>query len=352
MDKIKYAEYLFFLQNLISTPSISRNETDTAEVISSFFEKKGVKIERQNNNIWIYNRHFSDQKPTILLNSHHDTVKPNSGYSRDPFEPTIEDGKLFGLGSNDAGGSVVALSALFMEFYDREDLKYNLCLAITAEEEVSGVNGVESIIPLLKNIEFGIVGEPTNMRMAIAERGLMVLDCVAKGQSGHAARKEGVNAIYKALKDIAWFQNYQFERGSDLIGEVMMNVTIINSGTTHNTIPAECSFTVDIRLNECYTHQEVLDIVRDNVECSAEPRSMRLKPSGISLEHPIVAAGLELGLEYFGSPTSSDQALMSFPTLKIGVGESARSHSANEFVYLQEIYDGIEIYKQLLNKIL
>lgn len=343
---------VFLLKKMISTPSFSRNEAETATIIEQFLTKNGVKTERSQNNIWAFNRFYDKAKPTILLNSHHDTVKPNSDYTRDPFSPEIEDGKLYGLGSNDAGASVVALIATFLHYYERNDIKYNFCIAITAEEEVSGINGIESILPMLGEIEFGIVGEPTCMQMAIAERGLMVFDCVTHGKSGHAARDEGDNAIYKAMKDIEWFKNYEFEKKSELFGNVKMSVTIINAGTAHNVVPATCNFSVDVRITEMYTNEEILEIVKKNIVSEVIPRSFRLRPSFISKTHPLVVHGTDLGLTCYGSPTTSDQSLMDFTTLKIGVGDSARSHSANEFVYLQEIYDGIDTYINLLNGVL
>lgn len=352
MNKENKEKVIFLLKKMIKTPSFSRNEDGTADIIGQFLQENDVIFSRFDNNICAYNRFFDEKKPTILLNSHHDTVKPNSDYTRDPFSAEVEDGKLFGLGSNDAGASAVSLIATFLYFYERTDLKYNLCLAITAEEEVSGKKGIESVLPKLTNIEFGIVGEPTLMQMAIAERGLLVLDCEAKGRSGHAARNEGENAIYKAIKDINWFENYEFEKKSAFFDNVKMSVTIINAGTTHNVVPATCSFTVDVRVTEQYTNEEIVELVRKNVSSSVTPRSVRLRPSFISKTHPLVLSGLDLGLSCYGSPTISDQALMSFPTLKIGVGDSKRSHSADEFVYLQEIYDGIDVYIKLLNGVL
>lgn len=345
-------KFIFLLQKMIKTPSFSRDEEGTADIIEAFFSENNVKTERENNNIWAYNEFFDENKPTILLNSHHDTVKPNKDYTRDPFGAEIENGTLYGLGSNDAGASGVSLIATFLHFYDKKDLKYNLCIAITAEEEVSGKNGVESILSKLKNIEFGIVGEPTLMQMAIAERGLIVLDCESAGKSGHAARNEGENAIYKAIKDINWFETYEFDKKSDFFDNVKMSVTVINAGTTHNVVPSSCTFVVDIRVTEQYTNEEIVEIVRKNVTSSVAPRSVRLRPSFISKEHPIVKSGSDLGLSCYGSPTISDQSLMPFPTLKIGVGDSKRSHTADEFVYLQEIYDGIDIYINLLNGVL
>jgi len=347
-----YQQALFLLQQLISIPSFSREENKTADVLELFLKRKGITVNRKINNIWAWNKHFDAAKPTILLNSHHDTVKPNSGYTRDPYDAAIEDGKLFGLGSNDAGGCLVSLIATFLYFYDKPDLKYNLCLATTAEEEISGVNGLELIIPELGKLEFGIVGEPTLMQLAIAERGLMVLDCTTHGVAGHAAREEGENAIYKALTDIEWFRNYKFPKYSESFGAVKMSVTIINAGSQHNVVPASCVFTVDVRVTDAYRNEEVLEIIRQHVNCDVKPRSVRLKPSSIDKSHPIVQAGIKLGRSTYGSPTTSDQSLLDIPSLKIGPGDSARSHTADEFVYVAEIREGIELYIKMLEAVI
>ncbi|OEK03338.1 acetylornithine deacetylase [Roseivirga sp. 4D4] len=340
------------LKQLIETPSLSKEEADTADLIQSFFKNIGVQTERLGNNVWAKNLHFVETKPTVLLNSHHDTVKPNAGYSKDPFQAIEEDGKLYGLGSNDAGGCLVSLIATFLHFYDQKDLNYNLILAATAEEEVSGKGGVEALLPHLPTIDFGIVGEPTLLDMAIAEKGLMVLDCVAKGQSGHAARNEGVNAIYRAMQDIEWFNTYEFPNQSETLGPVKMSVTMIDAGSQHNVVPDECRFVVDVRTTDAYSNQETLDIIKENVEALVTPRSTRLNPSGIDINHPIVKAGIALGRKTYGSPTLSDQALMPFPTLKMGPGDSARSHTADEYIHISEIEEGIGLYIKLLNNVL
>lgn len=343
--------YIKLLQKLVSTPSVSRQEDATAEILAAFLAQHGVMpINRHGNNVWALNRAFDPDKPTILLNSHHDTVKPNSGYTRDPYSATILDGRLYGLGSNDAGASVVALTSAFIHLYEEVDLNYNLCLALTAEEECSGKNGIESILEMLPPIDFAIVGEPTMMQMAIAERGLMVLDCTASGIAGHAARDEGDNAIYRAMSDIEWFRTYRFSEVSPLFGAVKMSVTIINAGSGHNVIPSECCFTVDVRTTECYTNEQVLQTIRDNVQSKVVPRSTRLKPSSISPDHPFVMIGTQMGLSSYGSPTTSDQALLSCPSLKMGVGDSARSHTANEYVLISEIEQGINQYIEMLTK--
>lgn len=339
------------MQQLIRTPSFSREEEKTADILENFLKQQGVKTQRKLNNIWAWNKYFDPAKPTILLNSHHDTVKPNSGYTRDPYDAAIEDCKLFGLGSNDAGGCLVSLISTFLYFYNRENLQYNLCLATTAEEEISGVNGLELIIPELGNLDFGIVGEPTQMQLAIAERGLMVLDCTAHGKAGHAAREEGENAIYKAITDIEWFRTFKFPKESEVFGPIKMSVTIINAGSQHNVVPASCVFTVDVRVTDAYRNEEVLEIIRQHVNCDVKPRSIRLKPSSIDKNHPIVQAGIKLGRTTYGSPTTSDQSLLDIPSLKVGPGDSARSHMADEFVYVDEIKEGIDLYIKMIGEL-
>ncbi|QNL50790.1 M20 family metallo-hydrolase [Olivibacter sp. SDN3] len=339
------------LKQLIKTPSFSKEEKETGDLIAHFFNARNISTHRKGNNIWAYNKFYDPEKPTILLNSHHDTVKPNTGYGRDPFLAEIIDGKLFGLGSNDAGGALVSLIATFLHFYTLKQLKYNICIAATAEEEISGRGGIELILPALGKLNFAIVGEPTLMQLAIAERGLMVLDCTVKGRSGHAARNEGENAIYKAMKDIAWFRSYRFLKESNIFGPISMNVTMINAGSQHNVIPATCSYVVDVRVTDAYQNHEVLDIIREHVEADVQPRSTRLSPSSIPVDHPIVKAGLALGRATYGSPTMSDQALLNIPSLKLGPGDSARSHSADEFIYIREIEEGISIYIDMLTQV-
>ena len=357
-------EALELLKQLIATPSFSKEEDRTALIIRDFLVLRKVEVHRLMNNIWVRNQEFDYSKPTILLNSHHDTVKPNKGYTIDPFSPIEKDGKLFGLGSNDAGGALVSLIVTFLHFHKKEDLKYNLVLAATAEEEISGNNGIEA---LLKSPQFlhsvrqpdsptfpdwcGIVGEPTEMQMAVAERGLMVLDCIAPGKAGHAARNEGENAIYNAIRDISWFNSFQFDKRSDLLGPVKMTVTSIQTeNKAHNVVPAECSYIVDARINELYSFDEVLQVMRNNVRSEIKPRSTRLRSSSIPLEHPLVKAGSSFGRRYYGSPTTSDKALMPFPTLKIGPGDSARSHTADEYIYVSEIKEGIDLYIKMLSQ--
>jgi acetylornithine deacetylase len=340
-------EIVALLRQLIATPSFSREEDKTALLIGEFFWEKEIPFRMSGNNIWAKNRNYDPAKKTLLLNSHHDTVKPVSGWTKDPFGTEIENGKLFGLGSNDAGGALCALIGTFVHFFEA-DLPFNLVLAATAEEEISGKNGIESILPQIGKIDFAIVGEPTQLKMAIAEKGLLVVDCETSGISGHAARGEGENAIYKALPDLLWFRDYEFNRISPWLGKTTMQVTLVNSGTQHNIVPDRCSFTVDIRLNECYTHEEILSIIGTHVRAKVTPRSMRLRPSFTGKNHPLVLAGEKTGIELFGSVTLSDQALLPFPSVKIGPGDSARSHTADEFIFLEEIGDGIKKYIQLL----
>jgi acetylornithine deacetylase len=340
------------LTRLISIQSFSKEEEEVAGVVEEFFDKHGVHSYKRGNNVWVKNQHFNPELPTVLLNSHLDTVRPNSGYTRDPFKPEIIDGKLYGLGSNDAGGPLVSLIATFLHYHSRTDLKYNLIMAATAEEEISGTGGIESIWSALTPIDFAIVGEPTLTDMATAEKGLMVLDCVAKGKPGHAAREEGINAIYEALPDIEWIRNHKFEKKSSTLGDVKMTVTVIHSGRQHNVVPAECEFVVDVRVTDMYTLEEILETIKANVKCQVTPRSLRMRPSGIAEDHPLVKAAKNLGLKLYGSPTTSDQALIPVPSVKMGPGDSARSHSADEFIYVDEIKKGIERYIALLDQVI
>jgi acetylornithine deacetylase len=340
------------LKKLIAIPSFSKEEVKTAIAITHFFADRNIKVNTIKNNIWVANLHFDANKPSILLNSHHDTVKPNKGYINDPFNPIEKEGKLYGLGANDAGGSLVSLLACFLHFYAMPNLRYNLIFLASAEEEISGHDGIELVLPQLPIIDFGIVGEPTKMEMAIAERGLLVLDVLATGKAGHAAREEGENAIYKILTDIEWFKNYQFEKVCDLLGKVKMTVTVIETDNKqHNVVPSTCKMVVDIRVNELYSFEEVLKTIQENVKGEVKPRSLRMRSTSIALEHVLVKAGKDLGKGHYGSDTTSDKALMPFPTLKMGPGDSARSHTADEFIYIKEIEEGIVDYIQLLEKI-
>ncbi len=347
------SEAVQLLKQLIATPSFSKEEAGTASIIQQYFDTHQVATNRIQNNIWATNLHFDQNKPTILLNSHHDTVKPNKGYTLDPFEAIEKEGKLYGLGSNDAGGCLVSLMASFLYFYDRADMPYNFVFVASAEEEISGHNGIELALKAIPKIDFGIVGEPTLLEMAIAERGLMVLDVEATGKAGHAAREEGESALYKILKDLEWFRTYAFEKISPLLGAVKMSVTVIETDNKqHNVVPSTCKMVVDVRVNELYTFEEILDTIEKHVSAKVTPRSLRLRSTGIALDHVLIKAGKELGKGHYGSVTTSDKALMSFPTLKMGPGDSARSHSADEFIFTQEIETGITTYIQLLENIL
>jgi acetylornithine deacetylase/succinyl-diaminopimelate desuccinylase-like protein len=340
------------LEQLIAIPSFSKEEDKTATVLEGFLKQQGIPSQRKGNNVWALNKNFNSALPTILLNSHHDTVKPNSQYSRDPFKAEIIDGKLYGLGSNDAGGPLVSLLAAFIHFYQQQNLKYNIAIAATAEEEISGTGGIESVWDLLPKIDFAIVGEPTLCNMAIAEKGLMVLDCVAKGRAGHAAREEGVNAIYEAMKDLEWITRYKFPKVSETLGSIKMTVTVINAGKQHNVVPAECLYTIDVRVTDQYSLEEVLEIIQANVRADVKPRSLRMRSSGIDQSHPLVSAAKNMGLELYGSPTTSDQALIPVPSVKIGPGDSARSHTADEFIHVAEIVKGIDTYIKLLDQVI
>lgn len=351
IDNELFEQALNLLQKLIAIPSFSKEEDKTASAILDFFRSYDIPAKQHLNNILVRNKNYSPDKPTILLNSHHDTVKPNSGYTKDPFKPEIIDGKLYGLGSNDAGGSLVALMATFLHYYGNADLKYNLLFVASAEEEISGTNGIEKVWPVIEPIDFAIVGEPTLCQMATAEKGLIVLDCIAKGKAGHAAREEGVNSIYLAMEDIQWIRDYKFPKVSPTLGEMKMTVTIMNAGRQHNVVPAECNFTIDVRVTDSYTLEETFEIIKQNIKSEVVPRSLRMRSSGIANDHPLVKAAKEMGLSLYGSPTTSDQALIPVPSVKIGPGDSARSHSADEFIYVEEIRQGIETYVGLLDKL-
>lgn len=344
------SEAIEVLKSMICTPSLSREEKKCADFIENFIKQKGFSPKRIENNILLIDEKFDNSKKTLLLNSHIDTVKPVSGWSYDPFIATEKDEKIFGLGSNDAGASVVALLETFFVLNEKK-LPYNIIYLASAEEEISGKNGIELILKELPEIDLAIVGEPTEMKMAVAEKGLMVIDCVAHGKAGHAARNEGENAIYKALKDIEWFKNFKFDKVSDFLGAVKMSVTQINAGTQHNVIPDKCSFVVDIRSNELYTNEEILSIIKENVLCVINARSTRLSSTKTPKKHPIIKKAEEQNIEIFGSPTLSDQALMPFSSVKIGPGKSERSHTADEFIYIQEIKDAISIYVKLLENL-
>ena len=347
-----FHDALALLRELITIPSFSKEEENTAKAITRFLEERGVTVEQAGYNIIAKNKYFNEDLPTLLLNSHHDTVKPNKSYTLDPFTPVEKDGKLFGLGSNDAGGPLVSLIATFLYFHDRNDLAYNVVLAASAEEEISGFNGIELALKHLPKISCAIVGEPTKMNLAVAERGLLVLDAVAKGRSGHAARNEGENALYKAMQDIQLLSGPIFTRESDLLGPVKTTVTVIETDNkAHNVVPDSCKFVIDVRVNEQYTFEEVLAELENKLQSEIKPRSLRMRSSMIPLDHPLVKGGVAMGREVYGSPTTSDKALMPFPALKMGPGDSARSHTADEFIYVDEIQQGITLYIKLVDQL-
>lgn len=339
------------LSNLISIRSFSKEEELARNLIESILTNHEISFTIDLNNIWAKNKHFDSSKHTILLNSHLDTVKPNKGYTKDPFYPHCENGKLYGLGSNDAGGALVTLLGTFLHFHNEKDLPFNLVFAASAEEEISGKNGMEFLFSRLPKIDFAIVGEPTLLDIAIAEKGLMVLDCKSIGKSAHAARNEGVNAIYEALNDINWFYSYVFPKQSDETGTVNMTVTQVKSGSQHNVVPAECDFVVDVRINDKYSNNEVLNIIKSNVKCEVSARSTRLNSSGVSSNHPIRIVAEKLNINTYGSPTLSDQALMPCESVKMGPGDSARSHTADEFIYIDELEQAIPKYIAVLTQL-
>jgi acetylornithine deacetylase len=345
-----HIEAINLLKKLISTPSFSKEEDKTAEIIYNYLVSKGIHPNRHNNNIWVAHPGNRSDKATVLLNSHHDTVKPSVGWQHDPFIPTELDGKIIGLGSNDAGASVVSQMAAFIYLYDKE-LPYNLIYSATGEEENSGEAGLESILGNFGKLDLALVGEPTKMEMAVGERGLMVVDCQVIGKAGHAAREEGDNALYKALPVIDWFRNYEFPKVSEFLGKVKMTVTQINAGYQHNMVPDVCKLVVDVRTNGLYTNAEVLEEIKAKAGCELSARSLRLNSSSIDLGHPVVLAAKKLGMNLYGSPTSSDQAIIPYSSVKIGPGDSARSHTANEFIYPDEIRQGIDLYIQLLENL-
>ncbi|WP_188050484.1 M20 family metallo-hydrolase [Flavobacterium sp. GP15] len=337
------------LKKMIETPSFSSEEDKTALLIENWFTQNEIPFKRENNNVWAFNKHFDETKPTLLLNSHHDTVKPNQGYTNDPFQAFVQDGKLFGLGSNDAGGCLVSLLATFVYFYATENLPYNCVIVASAEEESSGKNGLNNVLKHLPKLDCAIVGEPTLMQLAIAEKGLLVLDVVIKGTASHAAHHNPDNPIYNAVPVIEWFNSYKFDKISEILGPVKMTVTQINAGKQHNVVPSQCDLVVDIRVNDCYTNTEILETVRNHISAEVNPRSMHLNASSIPTNHGLVKAGIALGRTTYGSPTLSDQSVLTCQSLKLGPGETLRSHSANEFIYLNEIEEGIQLYIKILS---
>jgi acetylornithine deacetylase len=346
-------EAIEVLKKLIETPSFSSEEDKTAAHLEDWFFQNNIPYKRNVHNVWAINNYFDQSKPTLLLNSHHDTVKPNNGYTKDPFKAIVEDGKLYGLGSNDAGGCLVSLMATFIYFYEQKNLKYNLVFVASAEEESSGVNGLNSLLSIIPKIDVAIVGEPTLMQLAVAEKGLVVFDAIVEGTASHAAHPNNNNAIYNAIEVLTWFKEYQFKKSSKVLGDVKMTVTQINAGKQHNAIPADVKLVVDVRVNDSYTNAEIVSILQKESPCdSILPRSLKLNSSSISVDHELVKAGISLGRTTYGSPTLSDQAVLNCPSLKLGPGDSTRSHTADEFIYLHEIEEGIEIYINLLKRVL
>lgn len=343
-------EAVSLLSHLIATPSVSRDERRAADIMEEELIRCGFTPHREANNVWAIGPCQRDDRPTLLLNAHIDTVKPVASYTRNPYEPSLEDGTLYGLGSNDCGGGLVSLLQVFRELSASERCPYNLVYLASAEEEVSGKDGISRALPLLPHVDVAIVGEPTGMQPAVAEKGLMVVDITAHGKSGHAARNEGVNAIYEALDDLCWIRSHRFDRVSQFLGPTKMQATVINAGTQHNVVPDECKIVVDVRTNELYTNEEVFDIISSHCKSECRARSFRLHSSRIDLNHPLVERCVALGLQPFGSPTLSDQALMPFASLKLGPGQSARSHSANEYIKVSEIEHAIGLYLRLLER--
>lgn len=341
------------LKKLIETQSFSSEEDETALHIEDWFTRYHIDFKRTKNNVWAVNTFFDDSKPTLLLNSHHDTVKPNSAYTKDPFKAIVEDGKLFGLGSNDAGGCLVSLIATFTHFYNQENLKYNLVIVASAEEESSGPDGLNSMLSIIPKVDVAIVGEPTLMNLAVAEKGLVVFDAVIEGTPSHAAHPNDNNAIYNSIEALQWFKNLKFEKGSEALGDVKLTVTQISAGSQHNVVPGHVDLVIDVRVNDAYSNTEVAQILKEKAPVTKiTPRSLRLNSSSIPVDHDLVKAGIAMGRSTYGSPTLSDQAVLTCPSLKLGPGDSTRSHSADEFIYVNEIEEGIKIYIELLNRVL
>ncbi len=341
------------LKNLIETQSFSSEEENTALLIEGWFTEYKIPFKRTKNNIWATNKYFDKSKPTLLLNSHHDTVHPNSAYTNNPFKAIVKDGKLYGLGANDAGGCLVSLLATFTNFYNQKNLKYNIVIIASAEEESSGANGLNSMLPIIPKIDVAIVGEPTLMNLAVAEKGLVVFDAVVTGTPSHAAHPNNNKSIYNTIDVLQWFKDFKFDRTSKALGDVKMTVTQINAGSQHNVVPAHVDLVIDVRVNDAYTNEEIAAILQEKSPCTKiTPRSLRLNSSAISIEHQLVKAGVAMGRETYGSPTLSDQACLTCQSLKLGPGDSTRSHSADEFIYLSEIEEGIAIYVELLNRVI
>lgn len=341
------------LKRLIETQSFSSEEEPTAAHIEDWFKRYEIDFKRTKNNVWAVNKYFEEGKPTLLLNSHHDTVKPNSAYTKDPLNAHVEDGKLYGLGSNDAGGCLVSLIATFTYYYNHKNLKYNLVIVASAEEESSGPNGLNSMLSVIPKVDVAIVGEPTLMNLAVAEKGLVVFDAVIEGTPSHAAHPNNNNAIYNSIEALQWFENFKFKKGSQALGDVKLTVTQVSAGSQHNVVPGHVDLVIDVRVNDAYTNAEIAEILQEKAPVtSITPRSLRLNSSSIPMEHDLVQAGLAMGRTSYGSPTLSDQAVLSCPSLKLGPGDSTRSHSANEFIYVNEIEEGIKIYVELLSRVI
>lgn len=347
-QKVLTEKAIDLLKQLISIRSFSTEEDGTANAIEAWFTAFEIPFHRDSNNVYAKNKYWDDAKPTLLLNSHHDTVRPNSAYTKDPFNPHIEDGKLFGLGSNDAGGCLVSLIATFTHFYASEDLNHNILMVASAEEENAGKNSLRGLLPKLPKIDVAVVGEPTLMNLAIAEKGLVVFDAVVKGTPSHAAHPNDNNAIYNSISVLDWFKNYTFDKVSPSLGDVKLTVTQINAGSEHNVVPAQVDLVIDVRVNDCYKNKEIAEILKNEAPCELKERSLRLNSSRIDKKHPLVQSGIALGRETYGSPTLSDQAALSCQSVKLGPGDSTRSHSANEFIYIREIEEGIDLYIKIL----
>lgn len=349
MDKKQLTEKaLDLLKQLISIPSFSSEENKTADAIENWFKAFDIPFKRHLNNVYAVNQHFDNSKPTLLLNSHHDTVHPNSAYTKDPFRPHIKEGKLYGLGSNDAGGALVSLMATFTYFYSDENLSHNLLMVTSMEEESSGDNSLRGLLPKLPKIDVAIVGEPTLMNLAIAEKGLVVFDAQVKGTPSHAAHPNENNAIYNSIEVLEWFKNYKFEKVSEALGDVKLTVTQIYAGSQHNVVPAQVDLVIDVRVNDKYTNAEIAEVLKKEAPCELKERSLRLNSSAIDKNHPLVQSGMALGRKTYGSPTLSDQAALTCQSLKLGPGDSIRSHSADEFIYVKEVEEGIELYIRIL----
>ncbi|RKR15161.1 acetylornithine deacetylase [Maribacter vaceletii] len=336
------------LKELISIESFSKEEDKTADAIEAWFTSFSIPFTRENNNVYAKNKYWDDSKPTLLLNSHHDTVKPNKAYTRDPFLPEVIDGKLYGLGSNDAGGCLVSLLATFVTFYAKENLSHNILMVASAEEENAGVNSLRGLLPSLPKIDVAIVGEPTLMQLAIAEKGLVVFDAVVKGTPSHAAHPNDNNSIYNTIEVLDWFKNYKFEKTSEALGDVKLTVTQINAGSQHNVVPAQVELVIDVRVNDSYTNKEIADLLKAEAPCEIQERGLKLNSSKIDKDHALVKSGVALGRSTYGSPTLSDQAALTCQSVKLGPGDSTRSHSADEFIYVNEIEEGIDLYIKIL----